>query len=236
MKHPFIVYLILCLWCWAPVATLRAVPLHFLVGGNTSPSSGGGYLVDEDFEGTGVPGGTPTWTNSGGFFDISTTGLSLGGSQCLEISTNNSYALVTFDGQSTVWAYTLFRTTGFPTVDTAVFSIRNASATRLAALGVASGGTVKLYSNGAFGTASSVTLSTNTTYHVWLRYTSGGTCALYVSTSGTRPSADGSGAVYRTGTGATDTATNVRFAKGTEGSAFYYDNVLVSSGEIGSNP
>jgi hypothetical protein len=34
MKHPSLVYLILCLWCWAPIAQLRAIPLSVFLGGS----------------------------------------------------------------------------------------------------------------------------------------------------------------------------------------------------------
>lgn len=34
MKHPSLVYLVLCLWCWAPLAQLKAIPLSVFLGGS----------------------------------------------------------------------------------------------------------------------------------------------------------------------------------------------------------
>jgi hypothetical protein len=41
MKHPSIVYLVLCLWCWAPLAQLRAVPLSVFLSGSAGGGGGG---------------------------------------------------------------------------------------------------------------------------------------------------------------------------------------------------
>ncbi len=39
MKHPSLVYLVLCLWCWAPLAQLKAIPLSVFLGGSPPSAS-----------------------------------------------------------------------------------------------------------------------------------------------------------------------------------------------------
>lgn len=41
MKHPFVIYIVLCLWCWAPLAQLRAIPLSVFLGGSPPPAGAG---------------------------------------------------------------------------------------------------------------------------------------------------------------------------------------------------
>jgi hypothetical protein len=95
-------------------------------------------------------------------------------------------------------------------------------------------GTIALNANGADSSASATASNDSTTWRVWLHYVSGGTCELFMSTTTTRPSSDGSGNVYLTKTGAADTATRISCQNGNGG--FVFDHVLVSVSSIGSNP
>ncbi len=48
MKQPSIVYLVLCLWCWAPLAQLRAIPLSVFLGGSPPSASFTAYAAGFD--------------------------------------------------------------------------------------------------------------------------------------------------------------------------------------------
>ncbi len=72
MKHPSLVYLVLCLWCWAPLAQLRAVPLSVFLGG--SPPSAPAFTAHTaGFDGNDVIKRTspPTGLSDGSAFTIS---------------------------------------------------------------------------------------------------------------------------------------------------------------------
>jgi hypothetical protein len=45
MKNPFIVYLVCLLWCFAPLASLKAIPIHVFLGGSAPTGGGGGGPV-----------------------------------------------------------------------------------------------------------------------------------------------------------------------------------------------
>lgn len=47
-----LVYLFVCLWVWAPLAQLRAIPLHVFLGGGTASSPSGYIPFTAGFDGT----------------------------------------------------------------------------------------------------------------------------------------------------------------------------------------
>ncbi len=234
MKHPFIVYLILCLWCWAPLATLRAVPLHFLVGANTqAEDTSPTYLIFQNFESTGYDNGE-TWTETGVWYPDYTTTVLLG-SQSLMANTSNPSNYTTFSAQSTAHAFCMFRLSALPSAVNSVFGLRSGT-TLVTGFRVNSGGSITLYANSADSSASSVSLAINTTYYVWLTHVSGGTCVLAMSTTTTKPSADGSGNVYLTRTGAASNVDRIDVRKGTDAGTFIWDRIIVDDVAIGNNP
>jgi hypothetical protein len=214
--------------------------------GPAGAGGGGGptYLIEENFETptTGYDSGV-TWTESGTVDpDNSTTPL-VGSQSCL---LSGSYANITgdFTGQTDVWAYGRFKPVDFWTGDTSyagIFALRSAGAEYLLSVNVrydsGSGGKgeVVLYANGAASSASSTLLDRATEYHIWVRYVESGTCILAMSTSATRPSVDGSGAVYLTKTGGTGTASEVLVGN-IQNEPMRADRILVSTSEIGNSP
>lgn len=241
MKHPSLVYLVLCLWCWAPLAQLRAIPLAQFLSG--SPPSATSYLVDENCEGTGTPSG---WTNTGAIDWDSTTNppqgfqsVTYGGAGTFQS------AYIAFTPQTTVYAYCLLRRISASSATNAsVFSLRSEDGTTgRASMGqnYSSPNTqFKIATDGTWGSASSVVQheSTNATvWHVWIKYVASGTCELAMSTSGTKPSSDGSGNVYLTKADASGgTAGRIYiYPRGADG-GWRMDRILVSTSPIGDNP
>jgi hypothetical protein len=216
-----------------PTATPTPTP-------TATPTATPGYLVNQNFEGTGYDNGE-TWTTNGQTVDPDYTGLVLLGSQSLEVSwhlANWSEVHTTYAGQTDVWAFCMFQVPSGDRPSAGVadqsFAISNSSGTILAAMTFNNAGTIALNANGADSSASATASNDSTTWRVWLHYVSGGTCELFMSTTTTRPSSDGSGNVYLTKTGAADTATRISCQNGNGG--FVFDHVLVSVSSIGSNP
>jgi len=239
MKSPLLRLTLACLFCWATLIPLRvqAIPLWVFAGGGTS-SPAPTYLVNQNFEGTGYDNGE-SWAETG-TPDEDHTGTVLVGSQSCLVEANE-VTYTTYAGQTTVYAYCrLKRNAQSSSANTTIFAIRNSSNTTIAALrfNYSNPNTeFKLYANGGDSTASSTTQGgdNSTVWHVWLTYVSGGTCELAMSTTGTKPSVDGSGAVFLTRTGSSDTAERISLLNGSSGSVIY-DKVLVSASPIGNNP
>jgi len=199
------------------------------------------YLVNQNFEGTGYDN-SESWseTTSSGTVDEDYTGVVLLGSQSLRLNSNEGEVVDTktsFTAQSTAWAFCLFQPkTWNSSVGDTQFYLADGSNNILAGMFVQNDGTVKFKVNGSSSAASATTLSLDQTYYVWIHYVTSGTCTLYMSTTSTRPSSDGSGAVVLTGTAAATNTSKVILYNGYFGGQFIFDKVLVSGSEIGNNP
>lgn len=96
---------------------------------------------------------------------------------------------------------------------------------------------VKLSINGALSSASTITLTQGVEYYVWHDYDKTGTVALAISSTGVKPSVDGSGAVYLTGAGPNLNAGYPYFVTGSSSPGDHFvDNVIVRTAPIGDNP
>lgn len=194
------------------------------------PSGAPSYLLEENADGTGTPSG---WTDaSGSNWDYTATILQ--GTQSWSGSDGgNSWKA--FTAQTTVEAYALVRLVAYPTATGSYLSIRDSSGTALAIFRVGTSGAVTVYANGLDSSAAVGTISTGTTYHVWLRFVSSGTCTVAFSTDGTRPT---SGDNFISRTGASGTAERVYINAPTAASSLntIYDRILVLNGTIGNSP
>ncbi len=249
MKHPSLVYLVLCLWCWAPLAQLKAIPLSVFLGGSPPSAPAASYLIKQNFEGTGYDTGDGsnggTWVIATGTPNPDYTTVVLLGSQSLLTNTFDvaARARTEFTSQDTVHCYFLFRRVGGgnPGGDRTLFSMSAAGSESIQAfVAVTSTGAFKIQSTAASTTSS--TTSIDTTYHVWCGYTkgTGANAQAYVtfSTDGTKP-ADGNAAYAKITTGSGSSQVGriyLGYTSTTAASSFVFDSVLVDDVEIGSNP
>jgi hypothetical protein len=196
---------------------------------------GPSYLIYENFEGTGTPAG---WTITGSPNFAYTPAIV--GAQSLRIYSASNGVVVSespaFTGQSDVWLFGRFRINALNTTSgDSQFQLRGA-ANCLAGIYVQSNGDVKFKVDGSDSAASATTLSTSTNYYVWIHYVANGTSTLYVSSSSTRPTSDGSGNVVLTKTSGSVNATTAYCYNGYYAGDFVFDRIIVSSSEIGNNP
>lgn len=210
------------------VGLLRAqAPLDSLLLLTPIASGGGGgftgNLVDENCEGTGTPSG---WTDSSSpNWDYTTTVLQ--GSQSLLCNSSSTY--YTHSAQTTVEYYSLIRFLALPGSVSSVFSSRTSAGGSLAIFRVSNTGAVTVFANGSDSTACVNTMTTGVTYHVWLRYVSGGTCSVEFSTDGVR---SGSGDGYTSKTGGTGNAERYQ----QDSIQHIADRLIADTGTIPSNP
>ncbi len=202
---------------------------------------GASYLVNQGFEGAGYDNGE-TWTESGTVDEDYTTETIIGSQTCAVTGIfANTYA--SYSGQTDVWAFTRLRfRTGINggTTFRNYFYIADSSGTILASIkfanvdGIGSACNVRLETSGTESASSASTVDINTSYYVWLHFVSGGTCSAHISTSSTRPSADGGGDVYLTKSAGSATAARI-YLMNVDGIPVF-DHVLVDDAEIGNNP
>ncbi len=196
-------------------------------------AAGGGsptYLINQNFEGTGYDNGE-TWTETGTPNEDFTVAILKGSQSYNAVGAN--YAQISFTGQTDIWFHCRTRYQQFGTSSN--IQVTNTAETPLVAININVSGAVKIDANGGLSSASASTASLNTTYYLWLHFVSGGTCELFMSTTSTRPTVDGSGEFVLTKTGASDTATKILLYAGSSGDIIV-DNVLISASSIGNNP
>jgi hypothetical protein len=191
---------------------------------NSSTQGGVTYLHEENFEGTGLP---TNWTNESGSPNYDYTTTVLQGSQSALFNGTTGYA--TFTGQTTAYAYVLFRTTALPGSTISVMGFRDSGGGALATLQINSSGQVGILSGGSAFTTDAI--APNTTYHMWIKFVSGGTSEIGFSTSGTRPT---SGNAFQS-IGSSSSGTTVRF-RFSGSMVSIVDRVLVDDVTIGDNP
>lgn len=215
-------------------------------GGGPGPT----YLINQNFETptTGYDNGPETWTNNGGTINPANTSSPLvGGQSCTLDSAWNEIVSPSFAGQTDVWLYLRVKpTTGDGFTGTGgggntLAHIKAADDTVLAALSVknavADAKEIYLRTEGTDSTVSATTIpgASSDEYHIWIHYVSGDTCSLHMSTTGVKPSSDGSGVMYLTKSGAANTATKVSINT-ISGAHLKIDRILVSASAIGDNP
>jgi len=195
------------------------------------------YLVEEGFEGTGIPSG---WSTFSGTPDYDNTTSPPEGLKALMCDEKSDQARVDFTGGTDIWAYCIYRK-NIQKVHPVVtqFMLRDSSGTELCGLQTYND-EIFLYAGGS-KTSRSLwrTGWENVDVHVWLHYVSSGTCELYVSSDGVKPTSDSTSATYLTKTGSAGTASKLSCEGSQTGTSAYkdwYDRVLVLDSEIGDNP
>lgn len=199
---------------------------------NNSTAGGGSYLVDEDFESGITPG---NWTVDAGTFSYNYASPALAGSYSLGTSSSTAAGYFSFTGQTDVWARGKLRvkTNWVGSISSIVgfWTSANANLTTVRFDGIMTI-SVKINANGGDSSASSYTLSPDTTYWFWVHYAASGTCALYISPTSTRPSTDGSGGVVLTKTGGSGTAERFFFRAAGNGNVHLFDDIQISTSEL----
>ena len=205
------------------------------------PAGGVSYLLSEGFEGTGYEN---TWSESGSTIDEDYTSTVLVGSQSLRISTTTTATTVSTLGASysTLEAYFQLRTATLYGSGQSLIQFLNSSNTVVLNCLFNSGGALVLRAAGSNPQqTTSDTMSTGTTYHVWIRYVAGTGSNAFASaefsSTGTRAGSGTKYASISTGNATTD-ANKIRFgpASSVTNSDIVIDRVLVLNGSIGSNP
>ncbi len=221
------------LLAWAVTVAFSPGAVIRIPGPVRQQSSGNTLLVFENFEGTGYDNATgPTWTENG-TPNEDYTASPLKGSQSLDL-TGGNYPEISFAGQSSVWFHCRLRL-GVAATNT-ILQLDNTADTVLAGLHTTTAGSLIKFNCGGGLSAASATTYSLTTYYVWIHWVSGGTSTLYMSTTTTRPTSDGSGEVVLTATGASDTLTKfIPYAGGGSGN-LTVDNIIIQTAAIGDNP
>jgi hypothetical protein len=203
-------------------------------GGGGNPCAG--YLVCQNFEtaSTGYDNGE-TWVVDSATIDPVYTTTILRGTQSLHGSGGNAQVHTTFANQSDVWMYCLIRFISFTSANGITFRFQDNPVTKnLLCLQLNNTGTVSVFSDGSSSSNSACTLSTGTTYSMWMHFVAGGTSTLYMSTTTTRPSSDDATHVVVTINGVNVPAGLMSLYF--NDSNAIADHVLVSSSAIGDNP
>jgi hypothetical protein len=206
-------------------------------GGSGCPTC----LVSQDFEGAGYDNGE-TWTESGtATIDEDYTGVVLAGSQSLRIVyvSNLGAASTSFSANDDIWIYCLIRPIAIHSATRNLIEVLN-NTTTLGLARITSGGAIVA---SATATATTVaTMSTGTTYHLWVHYVkgSGANSVLSVafSTDGVRPTSGDNFAGVATGPAVlqADKIALGSVASTVTAAEYIYDKVRVDDAQIGDNP
>lgn len=212
---------------------------QFVIDPYRFAAAGPSYIVDEDFEGTGIPSG---WTNQAltpnydATFQVSFSG----GGEYVDID-GSAQSRVDFSGQSEVWAAgRLFvDTSGLPASLTSYVGLRDSSGQPGVVLRLSTSAAA-IFGNGSDQTTSSTfTPATGTNYYWILHYTGNGTCELKISTTtsfGTVPtdSATQFSASFTDTNNYTISRLDFR-GHGVNSNTHFFDDVFVDDEEI-TNP
>lgn len=215
------------------------------VSGTNAPAIS--YVLNQNFEGTGYDNSETWYTDGDVNADFSTSGLSMEGSQCLELYANtvaSDSIISAFNPStplSTAYAYFLFRVTVLPTTITRV-ALFQSDFDVIGNLSLLSDGTLYLREGTGTWAQTIGAVSVNTTYHVFLKFVAdsgagNGIMEVGFSTDGSRPTTGNNHAICTDGNNAT--AVN-RFGfkvdKDGTGQKQYYDKARVSASAITSAP
>lgn len=204
---------------------------------------GAGYLVTQNVEGTGYDNGE-TWAETVGTNGVAneddTTAPILRGNQQLKLYAGdlgqNTKTRKDFGTTyTTLYSHFMFRTNdATPSAASIIAQFLDTSQNGLISITLNSAGTLRV-SHGTSGVNTVATLTDNTDYHIWFRYTAGtgtdGVFSMGFSTTGIEPS---SGDYFVYGTNGTSTAP-ARFISLQARTQLteYFDQILVSEVNIG---
>lgn len=209
----------------------------------TASAAGPDVLV-ERFEGTGYDNSNGVTFTETGTVNEDETGVVLDGSQSASITYTTATGGITtvpaLTAVDSIYSYFMFRMTAMPTTITSIYLIQT-NATVIGQIYVLADG--RMGARQGTGTAAYTvnTVSINTTYHVWFRYSKGtgsdGIATVGFSTDGTKPTS-GNGFAQCTNGNRTEQANTCKLYgnKDGTGGVNYYDNWYVATSEIGSNP
>ena len=187
------------------------------------------YLLSEGFEGTGFE--NTGWTKNGTPNPDYTTTV-LHGAQSLNTS-GAQYIWRPFQNSTSFSLYTQVRAIAWGSFTNLVFW-DDANWGTAASLWT-DGSRLHVTHGPAFADGT-LTLSTNTTYHIWVDWTKGtgtnGTMKVFVATTGTKPAVPD--ASVTTGTGAA--TQNLYFGPTDAGPNLIFDRLLIDDVAIGNNP
>ncbi len=204
--------------------------------------AGASYLLQDDFEGPGYESGT--WTETGATIDdqYATAPAPLVGSYSLYITPTGTFRSTKspqFTASDTVYAYFQFRINTLNTTanQVKIFSIWNGGTELMAVYQASSKLQIKVPTTNIPGTT---TLDTNTTYHMWVRYTRGtgadAVGTMWLSDSATKPGAP----EVTTSEGASTLQADYISLRSSNGGTYtvdiIFDKVRVSDSDIGSDP
>lgn len=207
------------------------------------PAAGGGatYLINQGFEGAGYDNGE-SWTESGPeTIDEDYTGTVLVDSQSLRIAQTGIGAAstsVSYAASDEVWFYCKVRPVVIDSsASSFIIAIRSAGA-NLCRIQTETDGRLSVV---AGSTATTVdTLSTGTTYHVWVHYIKGtganAVGSVAFSTSGTRPTSGNAFAGFSNGSATAQASTLILGRTATATQEFIFDRVLIDDALIGDSP
>jgi hypothetical protein len=213
----------------------------YVASPSCSDSSCTGFIVCQNFEGTGYDN-SETWTESIGTNGIvnedDTTSTVLRGSQQLKIyagdASKTSYSRVSLVSDRTeIWGHIKVRFDASYPYSDPFFLILDSGYGITARLSRNTNGTLKFYQGTSIATTTDATAN-NTDYHIWFHFTSGsgtGAGSVGFSTTTTEPT---SGTKYASYTGATSTAARYVEAYQTDQTTTYFDQVLVKTTSIGT--
>ncbi len=208
------------------------------INGQDATSGGVTYLINQNFETpvTGYDNGE-AWT-SGGTVNPANTSSPIVGLQSCTLSSNFATILSpSFAASADLWVFARITVSGTwhsAGFDQVVFCIRAADDTDLASLSMKSD-QFYLNVNGSLSGASATSETSNLAWYIWLHHSSTGNSGVYMNTTGTKPSADGSGAVKIEMAGVSNNATKILVVRTTDGD-LKVDHILASTSTIGNNP
>lgn len=203
---------------------------------NNSTATAGSYLINEGFEGTGVPAG---WATILGAPNYGYTTTALAGSKSLLISPGD-LVVSSFASQTSIDAYFMIRLSDVSTTQE-LFTLCNEDGSSAGIRIGVSGSALYVEDNtGAHNVAlSSAGISVDTTYHIFASYVQGSGAnamlTLAFSTDGSRPT---SGDHFASITNGDSTTAIVASTHAVGGGTQILDHVLIKStaGSIPSNP
>lgn len=213
-------------------ATAASLPI-----GPIGPVIPSPYLLEENFEGVGIPLG---WTVGAGSVNWGYTTSPLQGAKMLRMASASSYIYKAFTAGDDRYLYFRYRCDTSPASATS-FGFLDAAFTLLASaartiVGSGANQTVKIWANNGDSSASATEIANGANLHVWIDHHRSGTCVVAMSTTGIKPAVDGSGAVYVTKTAGNVDVGYVYFEVGAAPGSHNIDRVLVKASPIGDNP
>lgn len=234
MKYYLTLMLLACFVCNAqtqPYAT-PLDPTFYARITEAETTNTSSYLINENFEAGTIPSG---WTVAGNTASWNYT-PALVGNYSMRADPNWGSAYVTFTDQSSaVYVKMRIKTPTAPSSSSSTPQlVLQSGATVLMEVHLyipTSPINVGFKVNGST-TTSSQTLSTSTTYYLWLKWIPSGTCELAISSSNSKPSSDSGGNVYLTGTAASTTPANRLYFQDNGSSYSIYDDVQISASPI----